>query len=144
MSELSSLYKNLTTSNKDVTDTSSTALESILLLKKIADINWDNHPELGEVALNETRYIKAAAKACTTDPAIRMLYGSDVQSILKVAEMMKQREIERSGMRVLDDYLSTVDDKKTTAELTLENARKSVKNQKLVKNTNSATTGTGV
>lgn len=127
MSELQNLYKNLSgTTSQDVTDTSSTVLESILLLKKIASEKWDGHEELQEIANAETKYINAAAKAVSSDIMIQQLYGKDLQAVLKVAEIMKKRAQEAEGIKILDTYLNTKDvyDKRSTAEKQLDEMRK--------------------
>lgn len=127
MAELHSLYKNLSGStSKDVVDTSSSVLESLLLLKKINEQDWSKDPELGEIAAQEIKYVRAAAKAVASDIAIQNLYGKDLHAVLKVAGIMQQRELEKQGQKVLDDYLENPDikEKMTTAEKALFEMRK--------------------
>lgn len=126
MSELSSLYKNLAGStSQDVTNTSSTVLESVLLLKKIADTDFSKQPELQELANAETKYIRAAAKAVSSDIMIQQLYGKDLEAVLKVSAIMKSREQEKEGMRVLDSYLANDDiaSKRSSAEKAMDEIR---------------------
>ena len=127
MAELHSLYKNLSGStSKDIVDTSSSVLESLLLLKKINEQDWSKDPELGEIAAQEIKYVRAAAKAVSSDIAIQNLYGKDLHAVLKVAGIMQQREIEKQGMAVLDQFLQNPDiqEKMTTAEKSLFEMRK--------------------
>lgn len=127
MAELHSLYKNLSGStSKDVVDTSSSVLESLLLLKKINEQDWSKDPELGEIAAQEIKYVRAAAKAVASDIAIQNLYGKDLHAVLKVAGIMQQRELEKQGQEVLDGYLnnSDIQDKMTTGEKLLQQMRK--------------------
>ena len=127
MAELHSLYKNLSGStSKDIVDTSSSVLESLLLLKKINEQDWSKDPELGEIANQEIKYIRAASKAVSSDLAIQQIYGKSLDSVLKVASIMKAREEERIGQKVLDDYLENPDikEKMTTAEKSLFEMRK--------------------
>lgn len=130
MAELHSLYKNLSGStSKDIVDTSSSVLESILLLKKINEQDWSKDPELGQIANSEVKYIRASAKAISSDLALQQLYGKSLDSVLKVASIMKAREEERQGMAVLDAYLSNsdIEEKKTTAEKALDQMRKNIR-----------------
>jgi len=136
MSELSSLYKNLAGStSQDVTNTSSTVLESVLLLKKIADTDFSKQPELQELANAETKYIRAAAKAVSSDIMIQQLYGKDLEAVLKVAGIMKSREQEKEGMRVLDSYLANDDiaNKRSSAEKAMDEIREKATGKKFVR-----------
>ena len=136
MSELSSLYKNLAGStSQDITQTSSTVLESVLLLKKIADTKFDDQPELQELANAETKYIRAAAKAISSDIMLQQLYGKDLEACLKVAEIMKKREQEREGMKVLDAYLENSDiaSKRSSAEKAMDVIREKATGKKFVR-----------
>jgi hypothetical protein len=127
MAELQSLYRNLAgTTSQDVTDTSSTVLESILLLKKIGEADWkDGDEDLREIANAEVKYIRAASKAVASDIMIQQLYGKDLSSVLKVAAVMKKRAEETEGQKVLDAYLANPEivEKRSTAEKALDEIR---------------------
>lgn len=129
MSELQGLYRNLAgTTSKDIVDTSSSVLESILLLKKINEADWSKDPELQQIANSEVKYIRSAAKAVSSDIQIQNIYGKDLKAVLDVAAVMKRREEERQGQEVLDGYIDDEDMKKrmTTAELSLNKQRTEV------------------
>jgi len=130
MAELQSLYKNLAGStSQDITDTSSTVLESILLLKKIGETTFkDADKDLEQIANAETKYIRAAAKAVSNDILLQQLYGKDLSAVLKVSKIMKARAEESEGMRVLDSYLENSDiaDKRSSAEKSLDTMRSKV------------------
>ena len=128
MSELSSLYKNLAGStSQDITNTSSSVLESILLLKKIGETEFTgNNSDLGEIANAEVKYVRAASRAVANDIMIQQLYGKDLEAVLKVAKIMKARAEEAEGMKVLDGYLDNDDirNKRSSAEKSLDEMRK--------------------
>lgn len=136
MSELTSLYKNLAGStSQDITNTSSSVLESILLLKKIGETKFEGEDsDLQEIANAETKYIRAASRAVSQDILIQQLYGKDLEAVLKVAKIMKARAEEAEGMRVLDGYLDNDDikNKRSSAEKALDSMRSKTKDRSFV------------
>lgn len=133
MSDLQGLYANLSgTTSKDIVDTSSSVLESILLLKKINEAEWSKDPDLKQIADAEVKYVRAAAKAVASDLQIQNIYGKDLSAVLSVASVMKRREQERQGQEVLDAYIegSDMKDRLTTAEISLNKMRSEVTGKK--------------
>ena len=123
MSEsLNSLYGKLSGLEPVTTDTSSSVLESIALIDKLIKKKLD--PELQAVFDSEVRFLRAALKSQAESPIIRMQFGESFDGSLKIAELMKKRQMEKSGAEILDSYLTTVEKGGSKAEKLIRQGNK--------------------
>ena len=114
---LNSLYGKLSGLEPVTTDTSSSVLESIALINKLQNVTLDE--DLDQIFKIEMRFLRAGMRAINSSPQIRLLYGEDFGSALKVAELMKKRAMEKSSSALLDSYLTVLEDEGSKAEQAL-------------------------
>ena len=81
-------------------------------------------PELQAVFDSEVRFLKCALKSQAESPIIRMQFGESFEGSLKIAELMKKRQMEKSGSEILDTYLTTVENGGSKAEKILRQSNK--------------------
>ena len=135
MSEsLNSLYGKLSGLEPETTDTSSSVLESIALINKLSNTTFKaEDADLEQVFKSEVRFLRAGLKAINESPQIRLMYGEDFGSALKVAELMKKRAMEKQGSAVLDSYLNGIENYASKAEQSLKqsNTQSAITNEKI-------------